>query len=237
MAGGRISKGLTECGSKSEEMIMVRILFFFLFMLLMPVWASAAVFTVTMKSSGEKTMCEQLRLADKMFTCRSNGALYQYAAADVGEVLLNKKSIYPYHGKGVSEIDLGVDSCAEIMNSIRGPLLLEKNEEVYFLIGRMYEEGICNKKSLEKASKYYLNAGKRGALADKRLLKTHPELIKRAELAQDYLDSLQKNADEKRRLHAIQDVQCQKECAIQGEVESKFRYNLQCYNDCMSLKE
>lgn len=135
----------------------------------------------------------------------------------------------------LSEADLHIENCSEIIQSISGPLLLEKNEDVYFIIGRMYEKGICNEKNLEKARKYYLNAGERGAIADQQILVKHPELIKRAELDQDYLNSLQKNADEKIRLHALKDTKCQEECTIDGEVATKFRYNLQCYNDCMSM--
>jgi len=199
--------------------------------------ASGKTFVLNLKNSDNHVLCGALKLENGNFKCAANQAVYQYPAESVLEVAVNEKVIYPYSSNRKITIDnLNDESCKDIFAYIKGPLTLEHNEQVHFLVGKMYEQGICAEINLEKARKYYLNAGDSGKAADASLLRKHPELIKRAEIEEEYLIQLQKDADEKRRLLAIKEAECQKDCMVNNDVENKYRYNTRCYEDCMAQK-
>ncbi len=75
----------------------------------------------------------------------------------------NGETIYPYDDSiELSESDLYEKDCDYLIKTIKSPLMLEENPDIFILVGTMYEKGICTRQNIQQAFTYYRRAGEDG---------------------------------------------------------------------------
>jgi len=196
---------------------------------------SSDLFEVTWGAGSDRVICEKATIKNGSLSCLRGNARYLYPVDQIKNIAYNGTDIFPYKNMEIVQLtDLGVKNCESILDSITGPFLLEEHQDIFLLVGTMFENGICFKKNYDSALYYYKKSGELGRESYSRLIYNLSQSGGRADLDKSYLESLQKDADRKRRIRAEWDAKCQRECTIEDKVESKFRYSVQCHNDCMS---
>jgi TPR repeat protein len=196
-------------------------------------------YEVVLKGNNKNMYCDKILKTDTTIKCKVGGAAYLYDLSLVVKILQGKDVVYPYKSnKKIKVVDLSPDKCDEILDAVKGPLLLEYNKDVFFVVGSMYENGICVTQNLDLAVYYYQKCGNQGRVAFDHLKeKYYKKTSKKAKLDQKYLDALQQDSNKKRAKKARWDAKCQGECMIKDDVKNKHRYSVKCYNDCMSYMD
>jgi TPR repeat protein len=73
------------------------------------------------------------------------------------------EAIYPYDSTvELSEADLYEKDCDYLVKTLKSPLILENDPDIFILVGTMYEKGICTRRNVQQAYNYYRMAGKPG---------------------------------------------------------------------------
>ena len=80
----------------------------------------------------------------------------------IESVTFDGQTIYPYDTVVLTESDLYEKDCEYLIKTMKGPLMLENDPDLFILVGTMYEKGICTRQNVQQAYTYYRRAGKPG---------------------------------------------------------------------------
>ena len=184
------------------------------------------------------TECKILRLKYDKFSCKKDGANYVYNKNMVEYVKYKGIKIYPYDNTvRISEDDIFNKDCDYILKNITGPLNLERDSQSLVLVGMMYENGICISKNSNMAIKYYKSAGQKGQnkyYALQKKLKEQESDTPTKKINNEMLITLQQESDVKRMKKEMQTKICKNECSLEYSTRDKYRYDQQCFSDCMA---
>ena len=99
---------------------------------------------------------------------------YRYKAEAIESVTYRDEQVYPYdRSLELTEQDLYTKDCDYLIEKLKCPLILENNQNVFILVGTMYEKGICTRQNIQQAYTYYRKAGQAG-------MKKYADLRKRS---------------------------------------------------------
>lgn len=183
-------------------------------------------------------ICNAALINNNELKCTQDDTALIYELKNIKSITYKNMSLYPYKNKKIFRYeDVNDSNCQNVLDAIIGPLYLENNENIFFLLGKMYENGLCVQKSTENAVSYYQKSGKKGESAYYELMKKLTPPVKKAEVDSEYLKKLQEDSDRKRAKKEKWSQKCQSECTVTGSVYNKFRYSTKCYNDCMSYMD
>ncbi len=139
-----------------------------------PVHAAAADFELTVVNTQQTISCEKLRLDPGCFRCKRGDVTYKYKADAIDKVTYKGETIYPYDSPiELTEADLYEKECDYLVKTLKSPLILEDDPDIFILVGTMYEKGICTRQNIQQAYTYYRRAGKPG-------MKKYAELRRRS---------------------------------------------------------
>jgi len=125
--------------------------------------AGGAEFTLTVVNSRQTISCDKLRLDPGCFRCKRDDITYKYNAEAIETVAYQGEIIYPYDRPvELTEADLYEKDCDYLVQTLKSPLLLENDPDIFVLVGTMYEKGICTRQNVQQAYTYYRRAGKSG---------------------------------------------------------------------------
>ncbi len=128
-----------------------------------PAAAGSAGFELTVVNTRQIISCDKLRLVPGSFRCKRGDVTYKYQEAAIESVSFNGETIYPYDDSiELSESDLYEKDCDYLIKTIKSPLMLEENPDIFILVGTMYEKGICTRQNIQQAFTYYRRAGEDG---------------------------------------------------------------------------
>lgn len=120
-------------------------------------------FQLIVVSTHQTISCDKLRLDPGSFRCKRDDTTYRYDENAIEQVTYKGETIYPYDDSvKLTESDLYNKDCDYLIKSIKSPLILEDNPDIFILVGTMYEKGICTRQSVQQAYTYYRRAGKPG---------------------------------------------------------------------------
>lgn len=129
----------------------------------LPAIAGGSGFQLIVVNTHQSISCDKVRLDPESFRCKRGDMTYQYDAAAIEKVVFNGETIYPYDNSvKLTESDLYEKDCDYLINTIKSPLILEDNPDIFILVGTMYEKGICTRQNVQQAFTYYRRAGKPG---------------------------------------------------------------------------
>lgn len=125
--------------------------------------AGGSAFKLTVVNTGQTISCDKLRLEPGCFLCKRNETTYKYQADAIETVTYKGENIYPYVSPvNLTEADLYEKDCDYLVKTLKSPLILENDPDIFILVGTMYEKGICTRQSTQQAYTYYRRAGKSG---------------------------------------------------------------------------
>ena len=128
-----------------------------------PVRAASADFELTVVNTRQTISCEKLRLDPGCFRCKRGDVTYKYKADAIATVTYKGETIYPYDSPvELTEADLYEKECDYLVKTLKSPLILEDDPDIFILVGTMYEKGICTRQNIQQAYTYYRRAGKPG---------------------------------------------------------------------------
>lgn len=145
--------------------VMAFFSYFVIFGLLLNSVAIAAEteFKLTVVNTGQALSCDKLRLQSGCFLCKRGDITYKYKADSIEMVSYKGETIYPYDSPvELSEADLYEKDCDYLVKTLKSPLILENDPDIFILVGTMYEKGICTRRNVQQAYTYYRMAGKPG---------------------------------------------------------------------------
>lgn len=120
-------------------------------------------FKLTVVNTHQTISCEKLRLDPSCFRCKRGDTTYKYKADVIETVTYKGETIYPYDRPvELSEADLYEKDCDYLVKTLKSPLILENDPDIFILVGTMYEKGICTRQNIQQAYTYYRMAGKPG---------------------------------------------------------------------------
>lgn len=126
-------------------------------------FAGGAEFQLTVANTKQTISCDKLRLDPGCFLCKRGDITYKYKADAVETVTYEGETIYPYDSPvELTEADLYNKDCDYLIKTLKSPLILENNPDIFILVGTMYEKGICTRRNVQQAYTYYRKAGKPG---------------------------------------------------------------------------
>jgi hypothetical protein len=127
-------------------------------------WSTAggSAFELVVVNTGQVISCDKLRLDPGSFRCKHDDVTYKYDADAIESVNFDGEAIYPYDTVVLTESDLYEKDCEYLIKTIKGPLILENDPDLFILVGIMYEKGICTRQNVQQAYTYYRRAGKPG---------------------------------------------------------------------------
>lgn len=127
------------------------------------VHAGESAFKLTVVNTGQTISCDKLRLEPGCFRCKRGEITYKYPADAIETVTYKSENIYPYDRPvNLTEADLYEKECDYLVKTLKSPLILENDPDIFILVGTMYEKGICTRQSRQQAYTYYRRAGKPG---------------------------------------------------------------------------
>ena len=127
------------------------------------VHAGDSAFELTVVNTGQTISCDKLRLEPGCFRCKRGEITYKYPADAIKTVIYKGENIYPYDSSvNLTEADLYEKDCDYLVKTLKSPLILENDPDIFILVGTMYEKGICTRQSRQQAYTYYRRAGKPG---------------------------------------------------------------------------
>lgn len=127
------------------------------------VHAGESAFKLTVVNTGQTISCDKLRLEPGCFRCKRGEITYKYPADAIETVTYKSENIYPYDRPvNLTEADLYEKECDYLVKTLKSPLILENDPDIFILVGTMYEKGICTRQSRQQAYSYYRRAGKPG---------------------------------------------------------------------------
>ena len=120
-------------------------------------------FELTVVNTKQSISCDKLRLDPGCFRCKRGEITYKYKADAIESVAYNGEIIYPYDSPvELTEADLYQKDCDYLVKTLKSPLILENDPDIFILVGTMYEKGICTRRNIQQAYTYYRRAGKPG---------------------------------------------------------------------------
>lgn len=127
-------------------------------------WSTAggSAFELIVVNTGQVISCDKLRLDPGSFRCKRGDVTYKYDADAIESVTFDSQTIYPYDTVVLTESDLYEKDCEYLIKTMKGPLMLENDPDLFILVGTMYEKGICTRQNVQQAYTYYRRAGKPG---------------------------------------------------------------------------
>lgn len=126
-------------------------------------FAVGADFELTVVNTHQSITCDKLRLDPGCFRCKRDDVTYKYKAEAIETVTYKGETIYPYDSPvELSEADLYEKDCDYLIKTLKSPLILENDPDIFILVGTMYEKGICTRQNVQQAYTYYRRAGKAG---------------------------------------------------------------------------
>lgn len=129
-------------------------------------YAWSSEYLITMTNTGEQQYCNKVTLKEGQIKCSINRAAYLYKTKMVESIQFEGKIVFPYENPiELTVDDLATHDCNTLLAAIKGPLLLEKTDNIYLIVGKMYEKGICSDKNFALATQYYQKAGTLGRAA------------------------------------------------------------------------
>ena len=138
------------------------------------VHAGESDFELSVVNTGQTISCDKLRLEPGCFRCKRGEITYKYPADAIKTVTYKGENIYPYDSPvNLTEADLYEKDCDYLVKTLKSPLILENDPDIFILVGTMYEKGICTRQSTQQAYTYYRRAGKSG-------MKKYADLRKRS---------------------------------------------------------
>ena len=162
-----------------RQALLRKILIFFPFLILGlaltgTVQAGGSTFKLTVVNTGQTISCDKLRLDPGCFRCKRGEVTYKYPADAIEAVTYKGETIYPYESPvHLTESDLYEKDCDYLVKTLKSPLILENDPDIFILVGTMYEKGICTRQNVQQAYTYYRRAGKPG-------MKKYAELRRRS---------------------------------------------------------
>ena len=127
------------------------------------VQAGGSAFTLKVVNTGQTISCDKLRLDPGCFRCKKGEITYKYKADAIKTVTYKGETIYPYDSPvHLTESDLYEKDCDYLVKTIKSPLILENDPDIFILVGTMYEKGICTRQNVQQAYTFYRRAGKSG---------------------------------------------------------------------------
>jgi len=145
-----------------------KLLFFLPFLILLlvstsTVQAGGSAFNLKVVNTGQTISCDKLRLDPGCFRCKRGEVTYKYPADAIKAVTYKGETIYPYDSPvHLTESDLYEKDCDYLVKTLKSPLILENDPDIFILVGTMYEKGICTRQNVQQAYTYYRRAGKPG---------------------------------------------------------------------------
>ena len=131
-------------------------------------------FYLYVAGSSQVISCENVRLDPGSFRCKKGDMTYRYKAEAIESVTYRDGQVYPYDTSlELTEQDLYTKDCDYLIEKLKCPLVLENNQNVFILVGTMYEKGICTRQNIQQAYTYYRKAGQAG-------MKKYADLRKRS---------------------------------------------------------
>ena len=125
--------------------------------------AGESDFKLTMVNTHQTISCDKLRLDLDFFRCKRGDITYRYKADAIETVTYKGETIYPYDRPvELTEADLYERDCDYLVKTLKSPLILENDPDIFILVGTMYEKGICTRRNIQQAYIYYRMAGKPG---------------------------------------------------------------------------
>jgi TPR repeat protein len=125
--------------------------------------AGGTEFTLTVVNTGQTISCDKLRLESGCFLCKRGDITYKYKADAIETVAYKGETIYPYDSPvELTEADLYEKECDYLVKTLKSPLILENDPDIFILVGTMYEKGICTRRNVQQAYTYYRMAGEPG---------------------------------------------------------------------------
>lgn len=138
------------------------------------VLAGGPEFSLTVVNTHQIISCDKLRLDPGCFRCKKGDITYKYPADAIETVTYKGETIYPYDSPvHLTEADLYEKDCDYLIKTLKSPLILENDPDIFILVGTMYEKGICTRQNVQQAYTYYRRAGKPG-------MKKYTELRRRS---------------------------------------------------------
>jgi TPR repeat protein len=120
-------------------------------------------FKLTVVNTQQAIFCDKLRLDTGCFLCKRGDMTYKYEADAIETVTYKGETIYPYDSSvELTEADLYEKDCDYLVKTLKSPLILENDPQIFILVGTMYEKGICTRQNIQQAYTYYRMAGKPG---------------------------------------------------------------------------
>ena len=136
--------------------------------------AGGGDFKLTVVNTQQTISCDKLRLDPGCFRCKRGDITYKYKAEAIETVTYLGEIIYPYDSPvELTEADLYEKDCGYLVQTLKSPLILENDPDIFILVGTMYEKGICTRQNKQQAYTYYRKAGKPG-------MKKYAELRRRS---------------------------------------------------------
>ena len=125
--------------------------------------AGGTEFKLTVVNTHQTISCDKLRLDPGCFRCKRGDTTYKYKADAIETVTYKGETIYPYDSPvELTEADLYEKDCDYLVKTLKSPLILENDPDIFILVGIMYEKGICTRQNIQQAFNYYRMAGKPG---------------------------------------------------------------------------
>ena len=125
--------------------------------------AGGTGFKLTVVNTHQTISCDKLRLDPGCFRCKRGEITYRYKADAIETVTYKGETIYPYDSPvELTEADLYEKDCDYLVKTLKSPLILENDPDIFILVGTMYEKGICTRRNVQQAYTYYRMAGKPG---------------------------------------------------------------------------
>lgn len=129
----------------------------------MPAAAGSSGFQLVVVNTHQTISCDKLRLDPDVFRCKRGDMTYTYDRNAIETVSFKDETIYPYDNSvKLTESDLYEKDCDYLIETIKSPLILEDDPDIFILVGTMYEKGICTRQNVQQAYTYYRRAGKPG---------------------------------------------------------------------------
>ena len=203
---------------------------------------SENMFYIKKKNDPDFIECNRVILEPEGLKCmQSHLRTIRLFKVDLVEfVKYNGKKVYPYdRSTRLTEKDLINPDCEYIEKAIRGPLALEQNQQIYVLVGTMFEKGICVKQNHDRAISFYRKAGSYGeekyySLMKKlRPKKEFRPANKPKPVDPEFVQNLQRDSDMKRIQEESMYKACSKTCELHG-TSTQYRISEKCYFDCMA---
>jgi len=128
-----------------------------------PAFSGNSGFQLIVVNTHQTISCDKVRLDPGSFRCKRDDMTYRYDASAIEQVTFDGETIYPYDNPvNLSEADLYEKDCEYLISTLKSPLMLENNPDIFILVGTMYEKGICTRQNFQQAYTYYRMAGKPG---------------------------------------------------------------------------